>query len=67
MDCAAWMEVWLGDRWWTFDPCNNLPRKGRVLTGRGRDASDVAMATTFGGPMLEAMVVRAADESGPVG
>lgn len=59
MDFAAWMEVWLGDRWWTFDPRNNTPRKGRVLIGRGRDASDVAMATTFGGPTLEAMVVLA--------
>ena len=24
MDFAAWMEVWLGDRWWTFDPRNNI-------------------------------------------
>jgi transglutaminase-like putative cysteine protease len=59
MDFAAWMEVWLDDRWWTFDPRNNQPRKGRVLIGRGRDASDVAMATTFGGPHLEIMSVRA--------
>ena len=50
MDFAAWMEVWLGDRWWTFDPRNNRRRKGRILIGRGRDASDVAMVTTFGGP-----------------
>ena len=48
MDFAAWMEVWLGDRWWTFDPRNNTRRKGRIVIGRGRDASDVAMATTFG-------------------
>ncbi len=59
MDFAAWMEVWLDDRWWTFDPRNNVRRKGRVLIGRGRDASDVAMATTFGGPRLENMTVRA--------
>ena len=59
MDFAAWMEVWLGDRWWTFDPRNNQPRKGRILIGRGRDASDVAMSTTFGGPLLESMIVRA--------
>ncbi|MGI4894967.1 MAG: transglutaminase-like domain-containing protein [Janthinobacterium lividum] len=59
MDFAAWMEVWLGDRWWTFDPRNNTPRKGRVLIGRGRDASDVAMLTTFGSPTLETMVVHA--------
>ena len=59
MDFAAWMEVWLGDRWWTFDPRNNRRRKGRILIGRGRDALDVAMATTFGGPLLEEMVVVA--------
>ena len=61
MDFAAWMEVWLGDRWWTFDPRNNQRRKGRVLIGRGRDASDVAMATTFGAPVLESMLVRSAE------
>jgi transglutaminase-like putative cysteine protease len=59
MDFAAWMEVWLGDRWWTFDPRNNARRKGRIVIGRGRDASDVAMATTFGDPHLEMMVVHA--------
>jgi len=31
-DFAAWMEVWLGDRWWTFDPRNNRRRKGRILS-----------------------------------
>ncbi|MPZ84554.1 MAG: transglutaminase family protein [Actinophytocola sp.] len=59
MDFAAWLEVWLGDRWWTFDPRNNARRKGRVTIGRGRDAADVAMATTFGGPVLESMTVTA--------
>lgn len=59
MDFAAWMEVWLGGRWWTFDPRNNARRAGRVVVGRGRDAADVAMATTFGGPVLEAMTVHA--------
>jgi transglutaminase-like putative cysteine protease len=62
MDFAAWMEVWLGDRWWTFDPRNNRRRKGRILIGRGRDASDVAMATTFGAPLLESMTVHAYEE-----
>ena len=52
------MEVWL-DRWWTFDPRNNQRRKGRVLIGRGRDAADVAMLTTFGAPLLESMTVIA--------
>jgi transglutaminase-like putative cysteine protease len=62
MDFAAWMEVWLGDRWWTFDPRNNIRRKGRVVIGRGRDASDVAMVTTFGGPLLESMTVQAEED-----
>ncbi len=64
MDFAAWMEVWIDDRWWTFDPRNNQRRKGRVVIGRGRDASDVAMATTFGGPMLESMTVVAEEDLG---
>ena len=66
MDFAAWMEVYLGDRWWTFDPRNNERRKGRVLIGRGRDAGDVAMATTFGAPFLESMTVVAEEVVEPV-
>jgi transglutaminase-like putative cysteine protease len=62
MDFAAWMEVWLGDRWWTFDPRNNRRRKGRIPIGRGRDASDVAMVTTFGAPVLESMSVYADED-----
>jgi transglutaminase-like putative cysteine protease len=59
MDFAAWMEVWLGDRWWTFDPRNNARRVGRVLIGRGRDALDVAMLTTFGPAEFRSMTVWA--------
>jgi transglutaminase-like putative cysteine protease len=47
-DFAAWFEVYLGGRWYTFDARNNMPRIGRVLLARGRDAADVAIATTFG-------------------
>jgi transglutaminase-like putative cysteine protease len=53
------MEVYLDGTWWTFDPGNNAARKGRVLIGRGRDALDVAMVTTFGGPLLMEMSVAA--------
>ena len=59
MDFCAWLEVWLGDRWWTFDPRNNVPRTGRVVIGRGRDALDVAMVTSYGGAVLETMQVWA--------
>ena len=53
MDFAAWFEVWLGDRWYTFDARNNVPRIGRVLMARGRDACDVALTSTFGANTLE--------------
>jgi len=59
MDFCAWTEVFLGGHWCTFDPRNNERRIGRVLIGRGRDALDVAMVTTFGGPELVEMVVWA--------
>ncbi len=59
MDFCAWMEVYLANRWWTFDPRNNMPRIGRVLIGRGRDALDVAMVTTYGSPRLQSMTVWA--------
>jgi transglutaminase-like putative cysteine protease len=56
-DFAAWMEVYLGGHWYTFDPRNNVPRIGRVLIARGRDASDVAIATIFGPAILEGFQV----------
>ena len=59
MDFCAWMEVFLGGAWWTFDPRNNSRRTGRVLVGLGRDALDVAMITTFGAAPLKAMEVWA--------
>jgi transglutaminase-like putative cysteine protease len=62
MDFHAWFEVWLGDSWWTFDARFNTPRIGRVPIGRGRDAVDVAMVTTYGAASLERMKVWA-DES----
>jgi len=48
MDFAAWFEAYLGDDWYTFDPRNNVPRAGRILIARGRDAADVALTTSFG-------------------
>lgn len=48
MDFSSWFEAYLGDRWYTFDARNNMPRIGRILMARGRDACDVALASTFG-------------------
>jgi transglutaminase-like putative cysteine protease len=48
MDFSAWFEAFLDGSWYTFDPRNNVPRIGRILMARGRDAADTALTTTFG-------------------
>ena len=53
MDFSAWFEVYLEDRWWTFDARHNTPRIGRVLMATGRDAADVAITTSFGSAYLK--------------
>lgn len=55
MDFAAWFEAYLDGRWWTFDPRNNERRRGRVVIGRGRDAADVPMVTTYGNAAFKGM------------
>jgi hypothetical protein len=46
-------------RWHTFDARNTIPRTGRVVVGRGRDAVDVALITSFGPLTLTGFEVRA--------
>jgi len=48
MDFSAWFEAFLGGQWYAFDARHNVPRIGRVLMARGRDAADTALTTTFG-------------------
>jgi transglutaminase-like putative cysteine protease len=48
MDFSAWFEAYLDGRWYTFDARHNKPRIGRILMARGRDATDVAIVTSFG-------------------
>jgi transglutaminase-like putative cysteine protease len=57
MDLAGWFEAYLGGRWYTFDARNNMPRVGRVLLARGRDAVDVAISTTFGPNVLRGFTI----------
>ena len=57
MDFSAWFEVFVGGRWHTFDARHNVPRIGRVLIARGRDASDVAISSTFGPNKFESFRV----------
>ncbi|MCK0195676.1 transglutaminase family protein [Ancylobacter sp. 6x-1] len=48
MDFSAWFEVYLDGRWYSFDARHRIPRIGRVVIARGRDAADVAIVSTFG-------------------
>jgi transglutaminase-like putative cysteine protease len=57
MDFSGWFEAYLGGTWYTFDARHNKPRIGRVLIGRGRDASDVAITNTFGPATLASFKV----------
>ncbi len=57
MDFSGWFEVYLGDRWHTFDARHNVPRIGRVVMATGRDAADVALTTNFGSATLKKFFV----------
>lgn len=65
MDFCAWFEAYLDGRWYTFDARLNTRRIGRVVVGRGRDAVDVAMLTSYGRVDLVGFEVEA-DEVEPV-
>lgn len=53
MDYNAWFEAYLGGQWFTFDARHNVPRIGRILVARGRDAADIPMVHTFGPHTLQ--------------
>lgn len=59
MDFSAWMEVYLDGAWRTVDARHNKPRMGRILMATGRDATDVALTTSFGNTTLEKFFVVA--------
>lgn len=65
MDFNAWFEVYLGNRWHTFDARHNTPRIGRVLMTRGRDAVDIAMTTAFGANTLTKFIVLTEEVAAP--
>ncbi len=52
MDFSGWFEVFLGGKWHTCDARHNKPRIGRIVMARGRDATDVALTTSYGGAPL---------------
>ncbi len=53
MDFSAWVEVFLDNRWYTFDPRHNMARIGRIIVARGRDATDVPLINSFGPHILK--------------
>ena len=64
MDFSAWIEVFLDGEWYTFDPRNNVPRIGRIVVARGRDAADIPLVNSFGPHVLKAFRVWTYEVSG---
>lgn len=60
-DVHAWVEAFVGGRWYQFDATQPKTLPGRLAVGYGRDAADVAIVTQFGpraDPLLEVAVRR---------
>jgi hypothetical protein len=56
-DFHAYVEVFLSDHWYLFDPTGVSPPMGLVRIGTGRDAADVSFATMFGAIRSSAPVI----------
>jgi transglutaminase-like putative cysteine protease len=65
MDFSAWVEVFLDQRWFTFDPRHNMQRIGRIVVARGRDATDVALINSFGPHILKQFDVWTVEAEAP--
>ena len=66
-DFHAYVEVYLGDRWYMFDASGVAIPMGFVRFGTGRDAADVAFATIFGSVQSAAPVISIAAIAGADG
>ncbi len=58
-DFHAYVEVFVGNRWYVFDPSGTAIPMGLIRFGTGRDAADVAFATIFGNVQSHAPVLQA--------
>ncbi|MCV2366929.1 transglutaminase-like domain-containing protein [Roseateles oligotrophus] len=57
-DFHAYVEVYLGQRWYLFDPSGVAIPMALIRIGTGRDAADTAFATIFGGVRGAAPVIQ---------
>lgn len=57
-DFHAYVEVFLSNRWFIFDPSGISPPMGLVRLGTGRDAADASFATMFGSVKSFAPVIN---------
>ena len=57
-DFHAYVEVYLGDRWYLFDPSGVAIPMGFLRFSTGRDAADSAFATIFGGVVGSAPIIQ---------
>ena len=58
-DFHAYVEVYLGNRWYLFDASGTGIPMGFMRFGTGRDAADVAFATIFGDVVGSAPTIAA--------
>lgn len=52
MDMHAWVEAYVGGRWYSFDPAQGEPGGARIVLGYGRDAADVAVFNQYGAQLI---------------
>lgn len=66
-DFHAYVEAFLGDRWYLFDPSGTAIPMGFVRFATGRDAADAAFATIFGGVQAAPPVIQIKAIAGDAG
>lgn len=57
-DFHAYVEAFLGGRWYLFDPTGMTVPMGLIRLGTGRDAADVSFATIFGAVASSAPIIN---------
>ncbi|HEY4343493.1 MAG TPA: transglutaminase family protein [Parvibaculum sp.] len=66
MDFSAWFEACLDGHWYTFDARHNVPRIGRIVVARGRDAADVPLINSFGAHEITRFKIVAEEVASPM-